>query len=278
VLHLTSVHRPRDVRIFHKEVASLRAAGADARVLALPEPARRAKRLALGWRLAREARRRDADIYHVHDPELIPAALWLSRASGRPVVYDVHEYLGQTVRTKPWLPAPVRVPLAWGVERLERAGARRLAGAVAEGARLVLVGPGDPGDLPERVEHLGAVDHSEVAGLLSRSAVAWVPLQRHGNYDRAVPTKLVEAMAAGRPVVASDLPRMAAMVRSTGCGIVVPADDPDAHAAALTRLLDDPEEAAALGAAGRRAFEERLSFDAQAAALTGLYAAILDDR
>ncbi|MDX6646300.1 MAG: hypothetical protein QOK40_2027, partial [Miltoncostaeaceae bacterium] len=231
-LHLTTVHRPNDVRILHKEVTALRAAGADARVGALTVPARsRARRLAAGWRLARAARRLDADLYHVHDPELIPAALWLARTTGRPVVYDVHEYLGHTARTKAWLPAPLRAAVAALAERAERAGARRLAAAVtanedlaarmaaagaravsvanyplasrfpppgspagpialyvgglgprrgldlmlqafplvrAPGARLLLVGPGDPGALPPGVEHLGTVDHSQVPDLLAR--------------------------------------------------------------------------------------------------------------
>ena len=338
-LHLTTVHGARDVRIFHKEVAALRAAGADARVLAPARPLRRTRRLAAGWRLAREARRREADVYHVHDPELLPAALWLARASGRPVLYDVHEYLGQTTRTKHWIPGPVRRPAALAVEGLEGRFARRLAGAVAvnedlaarlaaegvravtvtnapwatsfrepaplphepvvlyvgglgprrgldlmlaafprvavPGARLVLAGPGDPGPLPAGVEHIGPVDHGAVPALLALAAVAWVPLQRHGNYDRAVPTKLVEAMAAARPVVASDLARMAALVRAAACGIVVPPDDPHAHAEALTRLLSDRREAARLGAAGRRAFLDGLTFEAQAGRLAALYADVV---
>jgi glycosyltransferase involved in cell wall biosynthesis len=340
VLHLTTVHRPRDVRIFHKEARALAAAGAEAHVMALSRPAGRARRLALGWRMARAARALEVDAYHVHDPELLPAALWLRQATGRPVIYDVHEYLGQTTRTKRWLPRAARVPLAVAAERLERAGARRLSGAVAvnedlaarfaasgaravsvtnspwasafaadgrpegpivlyvgglaplrglevmkaafplvsvPGARLLLAGPGDPGPLPPGVEHLGPVDHAEVPGLLARAAVAWVPLQRHGNYDRAVPTKLVEAMAAGRPVVASDLGRMGAVVRAAGCGLLVPADDPEAHAAALTRLLSGPAEGARMGAAGRRAFLSGLAFEHQASKLTALYADVFDE-
>ncbi len=111
----------------------------------------------------------------------------------------------------------------------------------------MLAGPGDPGEMPAGVECLGVVDHSEVPGLLAACRVAWIPLQRHGNYDRAVPTKLVEAMAAGRPVVASDLGRMGAMVRAAGCGLVVPPADAAAHAAAL----DAP---AARSGGGRRAW------------------------
>lgn len=338
VVHLTSVHRPRDVRIFHKEAGAGAQAGATAGVMGLRTPAARADRLWAGWRLVRAAARRDADIYHVHDPELLPAALWLARRTGRPVVYDVHEYLGETVRTKRWLPRAVRLPMAFIAERAERAAALRLAGVVGvnedlaarfahrgqqtvsvtnapwasaypvpppatepvvlytgglgpqrglpvmkeafpqvthPGARLILAGPGDAGDLPDGVEWVGVVDHSEVAGLLARAAVAWIPLQVHGNYARAVPTKLVEAMASARPVVASDFGRMAHMVRTYECGLLVTPDDPTAHAAAIDRLLGDPELAARLGANGRRAFEEGWAFERQADRLTDFYARVL---
>lgn len=338
IVHLTTVHRPRDVRIFHKEVRALSQAGAQASVLAPEQPVARSARARAGWQLARRARAMDADAYHVHDPELLPQALWLQRVTGRPVIYDAHEYLGETTRTKRWIPGPLRRPVAAIAAGAERAAGRRLGGVVTAnedlatrfaaagcrsvsvangpfasefgeagepeggvvlyvgglgplrglplmleafpqvdvpGARLLLAGPGDPGALPPGVEHLGVVDHSEVPGLLARASVAWIPLRRHGNYDRAVPTKLVEAMATGRPVVASDLPRMAAIVRSTGCGIVVPADDPAAHAAAISRLLGDPALAREMGDAGRRAFLEGLAFEREADALTSFYAEVL---
>ena len=338
IVHLTSVHRPRDVRIFHKEVRALSKAGAEASVLGLEHPVRRSERARAGWQLARRAREMQADAYHVHDPEMLPQALWLQRVTGRPVIYDAHEYLGETTRTKRWIPGPLRRPVAAVAAGAERAAGRRLGGVVTAnedlaarfaaagcnavsvanspygsefaeagdpeggivlyvgglgplrglplmleafpqvgvpGARLLLAGPGDPGDLPAGVEHLGVVDHSEVPGLLARASVAWIPLRRHGNYDRAVPTKLVEAMAMGRPVVASDLPRMAAIVRATGCGIVVPADDPVAHAEAIRRLLDDPALAREMGAAGRRAFVDGLTFEREADALTSFYAGVL---
>jgi glycosyltransferase involved in cell wall biosynthesis len=340
VMHLTTVHRPRDVRIFHKEGRAVARAGARATVAAPARRLTRATRPLAGWRLMAEARRRGADLYHVHDPELLPAALWLSRSTGTPVIYDVHEYLGQTARTKAWLPAALRLPIALAAERAERVAGRRLAAVVTSnedlaarfaadgaravsvanspwsdsfpepgppsgepvvlyvggigplrglelmrtafpmvdvpGARLVLAGPGDPGELPDNIEHIGVVDHSAVPGLLADAAVAWIPLQRHGNYDRAVPTKLIEAMAAGRPVVTSDLGRTSAIVRGAGCGIIVPAADAEAHAHALGHLLANPDRAAAMGAAGRRAFLEGLDFDTEARSLAALYAEILD--
>lgn len=338
VLHLTTVHRPRDVRIFHKEAQAAARAGARTWVAAPATPLTRGARPFGGARLARAARRHHADLIHVHDPELLLVALWLRR-TGVPVVYDVHEYLGETTRTKRWLPAALRRPIAIAAARLERASARRLDGVVTAnedlaarfaaagaravavtnspwsdafpepappaadpvalyvgglgplrgieviraasallgtpGARVVLAGPGDPGAMPACVEALGRIDHLEVPGLLARARVAWIPLQRHGNYDRAVPTKLVEAMAAGRAVVASDLGRMGAIVRDAGCGLLVAPDDPRAHAAALDELLGDPERAAAMGASGRAAFLDGLGFEPQARALTTLYAELM---
>ena len=53
-------------------------AGADALVAAPSSRLARPSRLQAGWRLARLARRRPADVYHLHDPELLPVGLWLT--------------------------------------------------------------------------------------------------------------------------------------------------------------------------------------------------------
>ena len=341
VLHLTSVHRPDDGRIFHREVMALRAAGADATVLGLGQPPARSRRLPAGWRLVAEARRRRADIVHIHDPELLPAAWLLRRLTGRPVIYDAHEYLGQTARTKPWIPGPLRLPAAVALERIERALAGRMDAVVgvtedmaigfaeagmrsisvanfaprsrfpepgapdgplvayvgaldrsrgldlmleafpmvdAPGARLLLAGPGSPPALPPRVEHLGRVPYDEVPALLARAAVVWIPLRRTPNNDRGRLTKVMEAMASGRPLVASNLTRTAAIVGQAGCGLIVSDDDPASHAAALTELLRDPDRAARMGAAGRAAFLERMTFEGEAAKLVALYGEVAGRR
>ena len=68
---------------------------------------------------------------------------------------------------------------------------------------------------------------------------------------------LIEAMAAGLPIVAGDTAGNRAVITDRSEGLFVPPGDPDALAAAITRLLDGPEPAAALGAAARnRAVEE----------------------
>lgn len=108
VAHLTLAHQPFDVRIFEKECRTLAAAGYDVHLAVpeAPEGQREGVRLhriehasagaaAFRWiarlRSALEvARALRADLYHLHDPELIPAGLALKRAGAR-VVYDAHE-------------------------------------------------------------------------------------------------------------------------------------------------------------------------------------------
>jgi glycosyltransferase involved in cell wall biosynthesis len=63
------------------------------------------------WQVYRAAREQGADIYHFHDPELIPAGLLL-QARGKAVIYDVHEDYITAIPQKPYLPRTVRLPLA----------------------------------------------------------------------------------------------------------------------------------------------------------------------
>lgn len=134
---MTSVHPALDHRIFGKECRSLARAGFDVTIVG-PHPndatadgvkikavQKDRKRLArmtrTVWRVYKEARKQDADVYHFHDPELIPAALAL-RAAGKNVVYDVHEdFPKDIVVTKSYLPGWSRqwvARIAKGVESL----------------------------------------------------------------------------------------------------------------------------------------------------------------
>lgn len=108
VAHLTSVHSSRDNRILYKECTSLRGAEFDVTLIAAGSDAEVVNGVKIiGYNKASqsrfkrifktsfldmlyEARKLDADIYHFHDPELIPAGLVL-KASGKRVVYDIHE-------------------------------------------------------------------------------------------------------------------------------------------------------------------------------------------
>jgi glycosyltransferase involved in cell wall biosynthesis len=146
VAHLTAVHRSDDVRIFGKECRTLAAAGYDVHLVApgngsaridevqlhtvRPTSASRFRRMTgTAIDVYRAARALDADVYHVHDPELIPVALMLRRGGAR-VVYDSHEHLPQQILTKPWIPLLVRRPVAFLSDAAERFAARRVSAVV----------------------------------------------------------------------------------------------------------------------------------------------------
>lgn len=96
--------------------------------------------------------------------------------------------------------------------------------------------------------------------LLNLATVHLLP-QLAGAADLVLPSKLANMMASGRPVVASVEPGTGVADEVAGCGLLTPPGDAAAMADAITRLVDAPDEAARLGAAGRRRAEERWSRD-----------------
>ena len=82
-------------------------------------------------------------------------------------------------------------------------------------------------------------------------------------------------MAAGLPVVATDVPRWRELLETHDCGVCVRHDSPDALGAEIAALLDDDERASAMGARGRRAVLEHYSWQSQADALARVYARLL---
>jgi glycosyltransferase involved in cell wall biosynthesis len=87
---------------------------------------------------------------------------------------------------------------------------------------------------------------------------------------------LLEAMAAGRPVVASAVGPIPEVVIDGVTGLLVPPGDSDALAAAIVRLLTDPELAAALGRAGRARVESEFAVDAMVARTQALYEELVE--
>lgn len=103
--------------------------------------------------------------------------------------------------------------------------------------------------LAGRVIFTGAVEPRRVPSHLVALDVVTAPFLPSDDFYFS-PLKVVEAMAAGRPVIASRFGPIEAML--AGNGVVVPAGDAHALAAAIATLLDNPAAAARLGAAARR--------------------------
>ena len=135
----------------------------------------------------------------------------------------------------------------------------RAAALVAEQvptAEFHLVGSG-PGEAPARalVEALGISGRVRFLGRLGPDAV-WTALNRFAisvlsSASEGMPNAVLEAMLAGRPVVATRVPGMDEVVHHGVTGYLVPPADARSLATAITRLLKDPSTAARMGAAGR---------------------------
>ena len=254
---------------------------------------------------ARAARRvaRDADLVHAH---LLPSGL-VGLMTGKPVVVQLWGTDVELARRAPWLfrpivrrarlvvcassalaaaarelgarevrvvPSGVDVPETVGepeqpphvlfVGRLsEEKGVLELVEA-ARGLPLVVVGDGP---LRNRVPGaLGFVPHAELGPYYERAAVVACPSRREG-YGVAC----AEAMAYGRPVVASAVGGLLDLVEDGVTGVLMAPRDPAALRAALKGLLDDPELRRRLGAAARERARERLGWEPVTAATIGVY-------
>lgn len=125
------------------------------------------------------------------------------------------------------------------------------------------------GTLPDaRLIYLGQVPPGEVPRCLAAFDVCVMPFPwtRHFAYY-ASPIKLFEYMASGRPLVATDLPSTREIVAHEVSVLLVPPDDPEALAAALRRLRDDPALGARLAAEARALVAARYTWKARAAGI-----------
>jgi phosphatidylinositol alpha-mannosyltransferase len=139
---------------------------------------------------------------------------------------------------------------------------------------LVVAGDGEertavatlPAEVRGRVVMLGNVEHDDLPPYHAACDVFAGPARGGESFGIV----LVEAMAAGLPVVASDIPGYREVVRNGMEGLLVPPSDPVALAAALREVLDDPSVARRLGDAGRER-ARTYSWDNVAAQLEALY-------
>ena len=140
---------------------------------------------------------------------------------------------------------------------------------------LVLAGEGDQRAALEQQAAGLAIDmrllgaRIDVGNLLARANVVVLP-SLHEGMSNAV----MEAMAAGRPIVASDVGGLPELLQDRG--VLVPPGDPAALASAIGGLLGDPARAAALGAQARRWSRDHLHVDRMVNEHVRIYADLLD--
>lgn len=115
--------------------------------------------------------------------------------------------------------------------------------------------------------HIEFLGHREDVPALLRDADAYVLPSR----SEAFPNGVIEAMAAGLPIVASAVGGLLDLIDNGKTGRLVPPAEPEALAAAVRALIEAPAEAAAMGAAARAAVVQQYSFDRMIASFEDLY-------
>jgi glycosyltransferase involved in cell wall biosynthesis len=120
-----------------------------------------------------------------------------------------------------------------------------------------------PADLVDRVLWLDRMPQRELPPFIRNARMGFAPITDPGGRSRTgvIPLKLIEMMACAAPVIVTDLPGQADLVREAGCGVVIPTDD--AHALALAvAALARSADAAAIGRRGRAMAEARYTWEA----------------
>ncbi|MCD6519369.1 MAG: glycosyltransferase, partial [Anaerolineae bacterium] len=146
VVILSSVHHPLDTRIFYKEAQTLAHAGyqvvliaphtskeeviSGVRIIGLPRARSRWRRPLLWGRVLWRALRERGDVYHFHDPELLPIGVLLQWLSHKPVIYDAHEWYPGKILLRSWLPKLLRPLVRTLFATVEPLLARQLAATI----------------------------------------------------------------------------------------------------------------------------------------------------
>lgn len=370
VLMITTSHRWNDTRIYELEALGLRREGITVSILSMlespvnPEPRDvdvvvgkgsesrlgRFLRNALDAYLYAYGHRHSFDLFHFHDPEFLPYGVLLKWTTGKPVVYDMHEFLPDVVLCRAWIPKILRRSLSMfagmvehlcvhaignvvamnetGAERGKWLGAKHAMAFLAvpdsdfaagfdpfdpsrrgivyiggvsavRGAdiiqdlapqlyakhrvHVVIAGPlqdEKAKELPNEtgVKYMGVLDRNGIKSLLGSASIGWMPLKHTPNHDKTWAIKLGEYMGAGLPVVTSDLDYCGEIVRRYRCGIVVAAENREAHLEALEYLISNPDVAREMGQSGRQAVLNGFNRETFAAELARFYCGLLGGR
>ncbi len=174
---------------------------------------------------------------------------------------------------RPRADVPLRVLYAGTLGMAQQLRTLVQAAAIAGGELVELTIAGDGPDAMairseieaagvSNVRMLGSVDAERIPSLYADVDAGVVPLRDRRIFEGALPTKLFEVLAAGRPAIVCARGEAAELVRGARAGLVVAPEDPRALADAFARLRADTAEALAMGRRGR---EKAREFDRAAA-------------
>jgi len=150
ICHLTSVHVVTDTRIFWREcvsaalrhhvvlIAQSKKESLCSGVTIIPFPTyrKRWQRMILGgWRMFRQAHRVHADVYHFHDPELLPWMALLHIITKKPIIYDVHEFVTHSFSSRDYMGPKLKKIIGIVYVLIERLCSRQLVCIVAASER-----------------------------------------------------------------------------------------------------------------------------------------------
>ena len=365
ITHLTSAHPRYDTRIFIKMCCSLAKKEcydvslvvADAqgdevksgvRIFDVGKKSGRIRRI-LGTtkEVFLKAKSLESDIYHLHDPELLPVGLKLKKL-GKTVIFDAHEDLPKQILGKSYLHPWIRHVLSRLMAMYERyacgkfdaivtatpyirdkfseitnarivdinnfpiitefkediswrekedavcyiGGIARIRGIVeivkaleyTDNIKLLLAGKFSEIETEtevkacagwQHVEELGFLGRKEVAEVLHRSKAGLVTLHPIVNYQDALPVKMFEYMAAGVPVISSDITLWRRIVEESSCGLCVDPLDPKAIAEAINYIVSHPQEAEQMGRNGQKAVLTKYNWGIEEQKLYKLYEGLL---
>jgi colanic acid/amylovoran biosynthesis glycosyltransferase len=129
--------------------------------------------------------------------------------------------------------------------------------------------------MAQSVELTGPQTQAQVAERLAHATIFVLPCTREadGGMDN-LPTVIMEAMAAGLPVISTPLAGIPEMVEPGVSGELVPERDPEAVAASIERLIADPAKARMFGERGREIAREKFSIKASARQLRRVFESI----